>query len=80
MKLSLIALSAIFFLIGCSTSPKNDFINACTQSNSQETCSCMYNELEGVYGKKGMKEIGMGNFPDDFEQTIDRLSRKNSCM
>ena len=40
----------------------------------------MYSELEAVYGEKGMQEIGLGDFPDNFEQTLDRLGQKQACM
>ena len=80
MKLLIIALSATLTLLGCSSSTENGFVNACMQSNSEEVCSCMYSELEAVYGEKGMQEIGLGDFPDNFEQTLDRLGQKQACM
>lgn len=40
----------------------------------------MHSELESVYEEKGMQEIVSSDLPNDFEQILERLGQKQTCM
>jgi|GEM_PF-6787430 len=66
----------LFSLTACEkdeyTETKEKFIKRCAQNSvSQQTCSCIYGELEKKYTKESLFQfIKTQNFPDDINRTV----------